>query len=117
MPVKRRKLGDEPLIPLNSSLLVKIRDKLRSLGIAHGLLGRPAEGVTELFVKIKGNDGFGEVVEVSTEDVRGIVDGISIPDKALAIPIRRVENGLELLDPLFRTAEAENAFDTGGYKV
>jgi hypothetical protein len=61
---------------------------LRPLCIAHSLLGCTSEGVAELLVKIEGNDGFGKVVEISSQNVGSIVYSVSIPDETLPVSIR-----------------------------
>jgi hypothetical protein len=57
------------------------------------LLGCASEGVAEFLVQIEGDNRFGEIVEVSSQNVGSIVYRVSIPDKTLSVSIRRVEYG------------------------
>jgi len=67
---------------------------------------RLAEGV----VMLQRNNGFGEVVEVATQDVGGIVHGVACPVEAFSVAWRGIKCSLELLDSLFRTSQPEDTF-------
>jgi hypothetical protein len=47
-----------------------------------------SEGFPEPIIKIQWNNRFRKEVQVSPQNIRSIVDGISCPVKALAIPLR-----------------------------
>jgi hypothetical protein len=57
------------------------------------LLGCASKGVAEFLVQIEGDDRLGEIVEVSSQNIGSIMYRVSIPDKTLAVSIRRVEYG------------------------
>lgn len=65
LSVQGRQLGDEPLVPLDSSLFIEVVDELRTFQVANSLFRCASEGVAELFVEIERNNRFGEVVEIS----------------------------------------------------
>jgi hypothetical protein len=76
-----------------------------------------AKGLAEALVEFQGNDGFGQLVQVSTEDVGGIMNGVSGPIQALSVTFGGVKNLLEILDTLGGSIESENALDIGRYIV
>lgn len=104
LAVQGRQLGDELLVLFNGALFVKVVDKLGSLGVSRSLCGGATQRVAESFVQVEGDDWLRKIVEVSAQDVGGIVNCVSVPDEALAVSIGRVEDELELLYALFRAA-------------
>ena len=72
-----------------------------------------AQRLAELFVKIQGHDGFGQLVEIATENVGGIVHGVTGPVQAFPVAFGGVEDLLEVLDALCGAVEAEDALDVG----
>lgn len=113
LAVKRRQLCDEVLVLDNGLVLVEVILELWSLGVANGLFRGALEGLSEFFVEVQWDDGLGEVVEVSSKHIRGVVHGVSVPDQTFSISVGRVKNQLQLLDALFRAAQTEDALDAG----
>jgi len=71
--------------------------------------------VAEAFVELERDDGFGQLVEVSAQDVGGIVDGIATPVEPLAVAIRRVKSNAQFFDALLGSTQTEDALDIGSY--
>jgi hypothetical protein len=71
---------------------------------------RLAEG----FVEVEGDNGFGELVQVATEDVCCVVDCVPSPVEAFSIALCRIKNLLELFDASRRAAQTKDALDLGG---
>jgi len=70
-----------------------------------------AQRGSESIVEIEGYDGFGQLIEVSAQDVRCIVDGVTGPVQAFAVFLGSVETSLKVFDALGRAAESEDAFN------
>jgi hypothetical protein len=53
------------------------------------------------------------LIEVSSQDVGGIVYSVPCPVQSLAIAVGGIERNLELLDALLATRETKDALDIG----
>jgi hypothetical protein len=113
LAIQRRQLGNELLIPRDGAAYVEVVDELWPLGIRCCLPCRTPQWFAEFLIQIQRYHWFGEIVEISPEHVGRIVYGITIPHKALAIAVGRVENRLQLFDTFFRSAETENTLHPG----
>lgn len=51
-----------------------------------------AEWLAKVVVEVEGYDGFRELIEVTAQDVCGIVDGKASPVKTLTVAFGRVES-------------------------
>lgn len=80
---------------------------------ALGLALIDAQWLAKLFVKIQGHDRFRQLVQIATEDVGGIVHGVTGPVQTFPVAFGGVEYFLEVLDALRGTVKAEDAFDVG----
>lgn len=69
------------------------------------------EGLAEALVEFQRNDRFRQLVQVSAEDVGGIVNRVSGPIQALSVTFGRVEYFLEILDTLGGPIESEDTLD------
>jgi len=98
----------------NSSILVEITNS-RALCIhyANSLGLVVLQGVTEAFVEFQGDDRLGKLIEVSSQNVGGIVYGVPCPVQSFSIAIGRIERNLELLDALLATRKSKDTFDVG----
>jgi len=67
----------------------------------------------EAFVKFEWNDWFRELVEITSKDVGGIMDGIACPVESFAKSIRRVKGSLELFDALFGSGKSKDTLYIG----
>jgi hypothetical protein len=101
------------LVSSNGGLLIKVFHKLRTFCIADGLLSCSPQRVSKLLIQIQGHHRLGQVVEISSEYVGGIVNSVTIPDESFSVPIRRIEQSLELFDALFGATQTKNTFRAG----
>lgn len=101
---------------MDGSFFVEVRNKLRAFGVAGNLLGCATQWIAKLFIQVQRNDGLGQVVQVSAENISSVVYCVAIPNKTLAVSIGGVENALELFYALLGTAEAENAFNASSWR-
>lgn len=76
-----------------------------------------AQGLTETFVKFEWDDGFRQLIQVSTEDVGGVVYRVSGPIQALSITFWGVEYFLEVFDTFRGTIESEDTFHIRSYRT
>ena len=71
------------------------------------------EGSSEAIIELQRYDRLRKLVEISSENIRRIMDSVAGPIEAFAIAIWRVELLAKLLDTLFRAAKAEDTLDIG----
>jgi hypothetical protein len=71
--------------------------------------------VAEALVEFQGDNRFGKLVEISSQNVGRVVHGISSPVEPFAIAIRRVESNLQFLDALLATGKTEDTLNIGSY--
>ena len=69
------------------------------------------EGLAEALVEFQRNYGFGQLVQVTAEDVGSIVNRVSGPIQALSVTFGGVEYFLEILDTLGGPIESEDTLD------
>jgi hypothetical protein len=79
LAVQGRQLGYELLVPDDGGVHVKVLDELGPLFVGPRL-GRPAQWFPELLIEIQRHNWLREVVEVTAQDVGGIMDRVTIPD-------------------------------------
>jgi len=88
LAVQRRKHSDELLIPFDSHIHVKSAFRWAlTINLAHCLLLVVANRVSESVVKVQRDDWFGQLVEVATKNVGGIVNRIAAPIQAFTVAI------------------------------
>ena len=75
-----------------------------------------AQWLTETFVEFKRDDGFWQLVQVSAQDIGGIMDGVSGPIQSLSISLGRVKDLLEVLYTFCGSIESKDTFDIRSYK-
>lgn len=116
LTVERRQLGDEVLVDTDGLDGVEVADigglhihGTDSLGLV--ILKR----VTEAFVELERDDGFGQLVEVPAQNVGSVVDRVATPVETLSIAVGRVECNTQFLDALLGSTEAEDALYIGSY--
>jgi hypothetical protein len=56
--------------------------------------------VAKAVIEFERNDGLWQVIEVSAQNVCGIMHGVTSPVQTLAVPVRRIKGGPKLLDAL-----------------
>lgn len=117
LAVQGREFRDELLISRYGRTFVKGLGRLRRLGVAGSLGSGPFQRFSELLIEIQRNHRFGEVIEVATEDVGGIMNCVTVPNEAFSVPIRGVKQGLQLLDSLFGPVKAEDALNLGRFET
>lgn len=116
LAIQGRQFGDEALVDANSLDRVEVAD-VRGLHV-HGSDGLGLvvlERVAEAFVELERDDRFGQLVEVPTQDVGGIVDGVATPVEPLSVAIGRVKGNAQFLDALLGATETEDALDVSSY--
>jgi hypothetical protein len=98
----------------NSSFLVEITNSWAlCVHCANSLRLVVLQGIAEAFVEFQGNDRLGKLIEVSSQDVGGIVYSVPCPVQSLAVTIGRIERNFELLDTLLATRKTEDTLDVG----
>lgn len=71
--------------------------------------------VAEALVEFQRDDRFGELVEISSQNVGRVVDCIPSPVETFAISIRRVEGDLQFFDALLAASKTEYTLNIGSY--
>jgi hypothetical protein len=87
------------------------------LGIPDRLRLMPTKRGAKLFIEFPGDDRLRKLVEVPAKDVGSIVDCVAGPVKPFAVPRRSIEERLELLDALCRTAQSKYALYISCYEM
>ena len=72
-----------------------------------------AQRLSERIIVLQGDDGLGELVEVPSENIGSVVDGVASPVQTLSPARGRVEGHLELFYSFLRARQAEYALDIG----
>jgi hypothetical protein len=102
------------LVDPNSSILIEVTNgRALCIHYANGLRLVVLQGVAEAFVEFQGNDRLGKLIEVPSQNVGGIVNGVPCPVQTFAVTIRRIECNFELLDPLLASGKTEDTLDVG----
>lgn len=115
MAIERRQFRDQLLIASYGTFYIEVAHRWGlTLDLANRLRLVAAQGIAEFLVKLQRYDRLGELVKVSSEYVRGIVNRVTGPVKALAISIRGVEGVSQFFDSLLGSAQAEYALHIGG---
>jgi hypothetical protein len=116
LAIKRRQFCDQGLEDPNSSVRLEVAYR-RALCIHRTNCLRLVilQRVAEALVEFQGDNRFGELVEISSQNVGRVVHGISSPVEPFAIAIRRVERDLQFLDALLATGKTEDTLNIGGY--
>jgi hypothetical protein len=116
LAIQGRQLGDEALVDADSLDGVEVAD-VGGLHVhrADGLGLVVLKRVAEAFVELEWDDGLGQLVEVSTQDVGGVVDRVATPVETLAVAIGRVKGIAQFLDALLGSTQTEDALDIGSY--
>lgn len=81
----------------------------------HSLSLMIPQWIAEPLIKFQRNYRLRQLVEVASENVRGIVDCISSPVQTFAIAVWAVESDLELLDALLASGKSEDALNISCY--
>lgn len=112
--VQRRQFPDQLLIGGNGFGVVEkfcLVCRRRALDLA---LVR-AQGLAELLIEVQGHDRLGQLVEITTEDVGGIMHGVAGPIEAFSVTFGGVEDFLKVLDSFCRSVEAKDTLHIGCY--
>jgi hypothetical protein len=67
-------------------------------------------------VEIQWDYWFGKLIEITSQNVGGIMDGIASPVQPFAVTIWRIKNLLQVLDALRGATEPEDTLNIGSYK-
>lgn len=117
LSVQRREFRDERLVGRDRRSLIKVSDAWTlCIQRPNSLRLVISDRVSKAVVEIQRYYRFGKLVEVSSKNIRRVVDSIPGPVQAFAIPLRRVKGDFELLDALLTAGEAENALYVRGYQ-
>lgn len=63
---------------------------------------------SEAFVEFKRYDWFGELVEITSKDIGGIMNSVASPVESLSVSVRRVKGNPKLLDTLLGPGESKD---------
>jgi hypothetical protein len=102
------------LIYANSRIWVKASNGRRlSFDVAYSFCLVIPQRLSKRIVVLERNDGFGQLVEVPSEDIGSIVYCIASPIETLTPSGRRVKGYFQLFDSLLGASKAEYTLDVG----
>lgn len=110
LSIEWRELSDKALVLKNDAIHILLRPWLAT--VVHRVLSKR---LSKPVVKVQWDNWLGKLVQVSAKHVGGIVHRVSFPIQALSISVWRVECLAEFFNALFRTTQAENSLDIGGF--
>ena len=110
--VQRRQFPDQLLIGGNGfGMVEEFRLVCRRRALDLALVG--AQGLAELLVEVQGHDRLGQLVEITTEDIGGIMHGVAGPIEAFSVTFGGVEGFLEVLDSFCGSVETKDTLHVG----
>lgn len=116
LSVERGEFADQLLVCRHRLRIVQLT-RLGGLRIGLGLSLVGFEGFAEAVVELERHDGLRELIQVSAEDIGGIVDSIAGPVQTFSVAFGGVKDLLQVLDAFGGAADAEDALDVGGYFI